>query len=91
MSLLHTGAFVCISLALVLAFYRLVRGPSLPDRVLSLDLTTTLVVGLITVYAVSTGQPLYLDMVVVLALISFLATVAYAHYIEKGGTPWRRR
>ena len=82
--------FAMINAALLLAFVRLVRGPSLPDRVVALDLITTLVIGDITIYAISAHQPVYLDMALVLALIAFLGTVAFAYYIEKGGFPWRK-
>ena len=82
--------FAVINIALLLAFIRLVRGPSLPDRVVALDMMTSLVIGDITVYAISSNQPVYLDMALVLAIIGFLSTVAFAYFIEKGGFPWRR-
>lgn len=69
--------------AAILIFVRLVRGPSLPDRVVALDLMAALGIGIIAVYAIATGQPVFLDVASVLALISFLGTVAFAYYIEK--------
>ena len=77
-------------LAFLLAFARLVRGPSLPSRVVALDLMGTLAVGLVTVFAIMTGQTIFLDVAVVLALIAFVGTVAFGHFIEKGELPWRR-
>ena len=50
----------------------------------------SLSVGFMAVYAVYTGQPLLLDVALVVALVSFLGTVAFAFYIEKGGLPWGR-
>lgn len=76
-------ALAMLSVALFLALARLTRGPSLPDRVIALDLTGTIAVGMITVYAMATGQPVFLDVAIVLALIAFLGTVAFARYIEK--------
>ena len=76
--------------SLFLALFRLIRGPSLPDRVVALDLIAITAVGLIGVYAVSTRQPIYIDEAMVLALIAFLGTCAFAHYIEKGGVPWKK-
>ena len=70
--------------SLVFALIRLVRGPSLPDRVVALDLIAMTAVGMIAVYAVSVEEPVYIDEAVVLALIAFLGTVAFAHFIEKG-------
>ncbi len=65
------------------AFGRLVRGPSLPDRVIALDMMSTLGIGIIAVYAVATNQPVLIDVASVLALVSFLGTIAFAEYVER--------
>lgn len=73
-----------LSVAMLFAFFRLVRGPSLPDRVVALDLMATLVIGIVGAYSVATGQSAYLDVAIILALIAFLGTVAFAYYIQRG-------
>lgn len=70
-------------LALFLAFLRLVLGPSLPDRVVALDLIGTLSVGIIAAYDIGTEQPVLLDAATVVALVAFLGTVAFARYVER--------
>ena len=75
---------VTLGLALVIAFIRLVKGPTLPDRVVAMDLIGVLVVGLIVVLAGSSGVRATLDAAIVIALVGFLGTVAYATYIERG-------
>ncbi len=77
-------AMLLLAVALGLAFVRLVRGPTLPDRVVALELTATVAVGVIAVYDVVTHQPVFLDVATVMALVAFLGPVAFAHYIEKG-------
>jgi multicomponent Na+:H+ antiporter subunit F len=77
---------VMLGLSMVFAFIRLVRGPTLPDRVVALDLFATLVVGIIAVDAISTARPETLRAAIVLALITFLGTVAFAKYVEKRGS-----
>jgi multicomponent Na+:H+ antiporter subunit F len=72
-----------LSLAIVLSFIRLVLGPSLPDRVVALDLMTTLGIGVIAVYAIATNQAILLDVATVVALISFLGTIAFAYFLER--------
>lgn len=67
----------------IAAFIRLVRGPYLPDRVVALDLISILVMGFIVVYAVRFNQAAYLDVAIILALITFLGTVAFAYYLER--------
>jgi multicomponent Na+:H+ antiporter subunit F len=68
---------------LFLAFARLVRGPSLPDRVIALDLIAVTSAAFIAVYAIDSGQPVFLDAAIVLGLITFLGTVAFARYVER--------
>ncbi|MDO9080427.1 MAG: cation:proton antiporter [Desulfuromonadales bacterium] len=68
---------------IVLAFVRLVRGPSLPDRVIALDLMATLIIAISAAYSVVTEQPAYLDVAIVLALITFQGTVAFAYYLNR--------
>ncbi len=72
--------------ALTLSFVRLVRGPSLPDRVVALDVISMLVVGFIAIYAIAAAESILLDAALVLALISFLGTIAFAFYIDKGAS-----
>ena len=75
---------VILGLAVLVAFVRLVRGPTLPDRIVAMDLLGVLVVGLIVVLAGSTRVQATLDAATVIALIGFLGTVAYATYVERG-------
>lgn len=78
--------FAAVTLALGAAFLRVVRGPSLPDRVLALDLIGLLSVSVIALYAIASGRSLYLDAAIALALVSFLGTVAFARFIEWRGS-----
>lgn len=77
-------ALVTLGLALLIAAARLVRGPTLPDRIVAMDLIGVLVVGLIVVLAASTQVRATLDAAIVIALIGFVGTVAYAAYVERG-------
>jgi multicomponent Na+:H+ antiporter subunit F len=72
-----------LALAAILTFIRLVRGPTLPDRVIAIDLIGVLIVCLLVVVAASTAQQAFLDVAMVLALISFVGTVAYARFVER--------
>jgi len=85
-----TLAFVMLTGAVFLAFIRLVRGPSLPDRVVALDLLASLSIGWIAIYAIATNQSIFLDVALVLALLAFLGTVGFAYYIAKGAMSWRQ-
>lgn len=79
-------ALTMLALAAGLTFMRLVKGPTLPDRVIALDLIGALMVCLLVVMAGMTAQESFLDVAMVVALISFVGTVAYARYIEREGS-----
>jgi multicomponent Na+:H+ antiporter subunit F len=78
-----TAALAMLTFAVLLAFIRLLRGPSLPDRVVAIDLIGVLIVCVIVTVAGTSGQQAYLDVAIVIALVSFVGTVAYARYIER--------
>jgi multicomponent Na+:H+ antiporter subunit F len=77
-------ALATLGVSLLLAVIRVVKGPTLPDRVVAMDLVGVLVVGLIVVVAASTSVRATLDAAMVIALIGFVSTVGYATYVERG-------
>ena len=78
-------ALVMLTAAGACFFARLVKGPTLADRVIALDgLVISLVSGL-ALNTARTGSPLFLDAVVVIALIGFVGTSAAARFIEERG------
>ncbi len=74
-----------LTVAFLLTIIRIVRGPTLPDRVLALDLLVAIGIAYIAVGAITTGYFLYLDIAISLGLIGFLATVAFARFILHRG------
>lgn len=76
-------AFIMTVLSIVLAFVRLAIGPSLPDRVVALDMMTVSIVVFCGLAAIRFDTPAFLDVALVLALVGFLATVALARFAER--------
>lgn len=74
--------FVFLSISMVICFIRLIIGPSLPDRVIALDLLAYLLISAIAMYSIITQEAVYIDVVIALALIIFLGTVAFAKLIS---------
>ena len=77
-------ALTLFAIAFVLAFVRLLRGPSLPDRVVALDLMVVIGIGFISAYAIEAEKSIFVDVATVVALIGFLATVAFAYHVRRG-------
>ncbi len=75
---------IAIMLLIFLSLYRAVKGPTAPDRVVAINVIGTKTVLLITLISRLYGQEYYLDIAVIYALMSFIATVGIAKYLEKG-------
>ncbi len=71
-------------LSMVLVCIRIVRGPHAGDRVVALDMLCLLGVGMAALVAIMSGSMAFIDVVLGIALIGFLATVAFAAFIEHG-------
>ncbi len=80
-----TVSLVVLSVAFLITVTRIVMGPTLPDRVLGLDMLTSVAIGFIAVIGIDTGFTLYIDIAIALGLVGFLATVALARFIMARG------
>lgn len=78
------GVLFLYGAALLLALWRLVKGPTLSDRVVALDFISTCLIGMIVVDAIITGASYFLSVAIVAALVGFVGSVAFAMYIQKG-------
>ncbi len=83
-------ALVLVAFLSLLCGYRVVRGPTTPDRVVALDAIATNVVAIAVLFALKTDRGLFVTVSLVLAIIGFLSTVAVAKYITEGDIIVRR-
>lgn len=74
-----------LTFAFALTIVRIILGPHLPDRVLALDMLVTTGIAYIAVVAIKTNFFLYLDVAISLGIVGFLATVAFARYVQHRG------
>lgn len=79
------AALVMLAVAGACFFARLVMGPSLADRVVAIDGLVVTLVSAIALDAARTESPLFLDAVVVIALVGFVGTAAAARFVEERG------
>jgi multicomponent Na+:H+ antiporter subunit F len=73
-----------LSVGMALSFVRLVRGPTLADRVVAMDALATMAIGALVIVAIVSGVVLLLDIALAIALVVFLGTIAMAMTIERG-------
>ena len=83
---MSTVIAICLAMlgvSLLLAFVRLVRGPSLPDRVVALDLIAVISVAIVIVLDIQSNIIVFLDAGIVVALVGFVGSIAFARYLER--------
>lgn len=78
-------ALVILSVAFLATVFKVIKGPTLPDRILALDMLVATAIGFIAVIGIKTGFTLYLDIAITLGLVGFLATVAFARFVLTQG------
>ena len=81
--LLHIAALL-IAGSVVLGAVRLVLGRTLVDRVAAIDMLTVVSISMIALYAHVSGRFIYVDVALVYGVLSFLAVLAMARYLERG-------
>ena len=85
MTVVYALAFGGLVLAALLCVVRLVRGTSVADRIVALDLLLVVTVSGIAVTAAATGSGAFLDALVVAALLGFIGTITVARFMERRG------
>lgn len=70
-------------ISVLISLVRLILGPDIADRVVALDVLTSMSIAFMAVFAVYSKATMALDVSLILALISFLGTVSFAYYLER--------
>lgn len=83
MSLVFEVVTLILLISLALVVYRLVRGPTLPDRAVAGDQIAIHVVALIAIFSMTSEQPILIDLVIVTAIVGFLSVAVVGIYIER--------
>ncbi len=84
LSLALTVAFVLVGGAFALALWRLLRGPSAPDRILALDTLYVNAVALLVLFGLHAGNAVYFEAALLIALMGFIGTVALSKFLLRG-------
>ncbi|MGG4146352.1 Na(+)/H(+) antiporter subunit F1 [Paenibacillus algorifonticola] len=73
-----------LALAILGCMYRLLKGPSLPDRIAALDTIGVILLSMVAILCVLLRTTAYIDIVLLIGVLSFIGTTAFARYMERG-------
>ncbi len=84
MSVLNWIYIAMVSVAVILSVVRMIKGPDITDRVVALDVFTTITVALFVFFAMIFDRYIYIDVALVYGLLSFIGVLVIARFIERG-------
>lgn len=84
-------ALVLIGIAIVITLIRIIIGPSLTDRILSLDIVGVQIVSVLAIISIILETDAFLGVLLILAILSFIGTIAFTKFIERGVIIERRK
>ncbi len=77
-------AILCISIAILGLLYRVIKGPTIPDRVVALDAIGINLVAVVALVSIFLKTNAFLEIILLIGILSFIGTVAFSKYLEKG-------
>ncbi|CAG9620070.1 Na(+)/H(+) antiporter subunit F1 [Sutcliffiella rhizosphaerae] len=82
---------IALTISIIAAIYRVVKGPSMPDRVIALDMIGINLVAAVAVISVLLKTYAFLEVILLIGILSFVGTIAFARFIERGVVIERNR
>ena len=79
-----TTSLVLFSIMIAIAVIRIILGPSMPDRVIGLDMIGVNLIAMIAVISVVMNTKAFLEVILILGILSFIGTIAFSKFIERG-------
>ncbi|MGN7479170.1 Na(+)/H(+) antiporter subunit F1 [Solibacillus silvestris] len=78
------AALVLFMVAIALTLYRVIKGPSLPDRAIALDTIGVNLISAIAIVSIVLKTKAFLEAILILGILAFIGTIAFSKYIERG-------
>ncbi|OKL36259.1 Na(+)/H(+) antiporter subunit F1 [Domibacillus mangrovi] len=90
-NLIFVTAIVLFSIAVLIVLFRVLKGPTLPDRIVAFDVIGVNLISIVAVLSVVLKTKAYLEVILIIAILAFISTVAFSKYIERGVIIDRKR
>ncbi|PGT89279.1 MULTISPECIES: Na(+)/H(+) antiporter subunit F1 [Bacillaceae] len=83
-TLVMTISLIIVAISTLLFVYRLVKGPSTPDRVIALDAIGINLIAITAIISIVLNTSAFVEVILLLGILAFIGTVAFSKYLEKG-------
>ncbi|MCE4956522.1 monovalent cation/H+ antiporter complex subunit F [Macrococcoides caseolyticum] len=89
--ILIKSALVIYGLAIMIVMYRVIAGPSLPDRIVAFDSISAMIMSSVSIICLIMDTTLFLEAILIIGVLSFISTIATSRFIERGVIFERKR
>lgn len=86
-----TISLILFGISIAITFVRIALGPTFPDRVIAMDVIGVNIISSIAIISIFMGTKAYLDVILILAILAFISTIAFSKFIERGVIIERKR
>ncbi|WP_054704172.1 Na(+)/H(+) antiporter subunit F1 [Bacillus sp. JCM 19041] len=84
-------ALVLFALAIGIGAYRIIKGPTMPDRVVALDMIGVNLISVAAVVSIILDTRAFLEVILIVGILAFIGTIAFSKFIERGVIIERKR
>ena len=77
-------ALIFIAISMLILIYRVIKGPSIPDRIVALDAISMNLICMIALFSLLLNTSMFLEVILLISILSFTGTVAFSKFLEKG-------
>ena len=77
-------SLLLVAISTLLFIYRLIKGPSIPDRVIALDAIGINLIAITAITSIALNTMAFVEVILLLGILAFIGTVAFSKYLEKG-------
>ncbi|MGX1263239.1 multicomponent Na+:H+ antiporter subunit F [Rossellomorea marisflavi] len=82
---------ICVSLSMLGLIYRVIKGPTTPDRVVALDALGVNLIAIVALVSMLIDSDAFLEVILLLGILAFIGTVSFSKFLEKGAIIERER
>ncbi|MDQ0339579.1 multicomponent Na+:H+ antiporter subunit F [Caldalkalibacillus uzonensis] len=84
-------ALMIIAASILISLYRVIRGPSMPDRIIAVDTIGINIIGMVAIISMMLETQAFLEIILLIGILAFIGTISYAKFLERGVVIERRR
>ncbi|WP_414046826.1 monovalent cation/H+ antiporter complex subunit F [Macrococcus equi] len=84
-------ALIIYGISILIVMYRVIVGPSLPDRIVAFDSISAMIMSSVSILCLIMDTTLFLEAILIIGVLSFISTIATSRFIERGVIFERKR